>query len=238
MNTILVFIPTYNERGNIERLYQEIKKLSCPLDILFCDDNSPDKTADIIDNLAQMDTTVKCIKRPCKMGLGTAHIEGYNYAKKHNYDYLITMDADFTHDPCYIPALIEQKDQADIVIGSRYMHGGTMEGWGKLRLPLTLFWKKMINLGLNMPYDCTGAFRMYRVSILNSDVYSTFNSRGFSFGMEALYRFKQHGATITEIPIHARNRQEGKSKLSVKIMSEFACQYLKLTFERLLKKRM
>lgn len=233
MDKILVFIPTYNERGNVQRLYQEIKKLPYDLNILFCDDNSPDGTGALIDELVTKDSRVHVIHRPGKMGLGTATIEGFNYARKHNYDYLITMDADFTHDPSFIPNLIEKKDHADIVIGSRYIAGGKMEGWNKIRLPFTYFWRSMIKYGLGMPYDCTGAFRIYRVTILKPEIYTKLTSKGFSFGMEALYRLQQNGARIIEIPILARQRQEGKSKLTVKIMSEFAKQYFRLVGDRL-----
>lgn len=232
MNKILVFIPTYNEYGNVNRLYQEIKKLPHDLDILFCDDNSPDGTGLLIDSLVKKDTTVKVIHRSSKLGLGTAHQEAFRFAQKHNYEYLLTMDADFTHDPVYIPDLIAKKEYADIVIGSRYSAGGKMAGWSTIRLPFTYFWRFMINKGLGMPYDCTGAFRLYTVKILDSAVYESLTSKGFSFGMEALYRFKQHGARVTEVPILARNRQEGSSKLSVKIMREFAKKYCQLMYER------
>lgn len=232
MNRIVVFIPTYNEYGNVERLYQAIKKLPHSLDILFCDDNSPDGTGILIDALVKKDSTVHVIHRPSKMGLGTAHKEAFKFAFTHGYDYLLTMDADFTHDPIYIPDLIEKKETVDIVIGSRYSAGGKMSGWNRFRLPFTYFWRFMINKGLGMPYDCTGAFRLYKVTILKPEVYEAFTSKGFSFGMEALYRFKQQGARVGEVPILARSRQEGTSKLSVKIMREFAKQYCRLVLER------
>lgn len=232
MDKILVFIPTYNEYGNVKRLYQEIKQLPLQLDILFCDDNSPDGTGKLIDELKKHDPTVHVIHRPAKQGLGTAHKEAFKFARAaHHYDYLLTMDADFTHDPVYIPAFIKEKSHADIVIGSRYISGGKMEGWSKMRLPFTYFWRTMIKIGLGMPYDCTGAFRLYNVKILNPTVYEQLTSQGFSFGMEALYRFKQQGARITEVPILACSRTEGESKLSIKIMKEFAKHYCRLTYE-------
>ncbi len=233
MNKILVFIPTYNERGNVKPLYQELKKAFSGIDILFCDDNSPDGTGDIIDELIKTDHCLKVMHRPGKMGLGTATIAGFKFAREHGYEYLITMDADFTHHPSYVPNLIAQKDKADIVIGSRYISGGKMQGWNAIRLPLTYFWRSMIKYGLGMPYDSTGAFRLYKVSILKPEIYNKLTSQGFSFGLEALYRFKQNGAGITEIPILAQQRTEGKSKLTVKIMSEFAKKYLSLVAERL-----
>lgn len=232
MNKILVFIPTYNEYGNVNRLYEEIKKLPHDLDILFCDDNSPDGTGALIDTLVKKDATVHVIHRPSKLGLGTAHQEAFRFAQKYHYDYLLTMDADFTHNPIYIPTLIAQKEHADIVIGSRYSAGGKMSGWSSIRLPFTYFWRFMIHKGLGMPYDCTGAFRLYTVKILDSRIYESLTSKGFSFGMEALYRFKQHGARIAEVPILAKNRQEGNSKLSGKIMREFAKKYCQLVYER------
>lgn len=233
MEKILVFIPTYNEYGNVQRLYREIKNISSDLDILFCDDNSPDQTGALLDELRTQDASVHVIHRPAKLGLGTAHIAGFNFALQHSYTHLITMDADFTHDPCYIPKLIEQKKHADIVIGSRYTSGGKMEGWNKIRLPFTYFWRSMIKYGLGMPYDCTGAYRLYNVSILKPVIFNAVQSRGFAFCMESLYRFKKSGAAIAEVPILARNRQEGKSKLSVKIMAEVAKQFFVLFFDRI-----
>lgn len=233
MNKILVFTPTYNERGNVQKLYQALKNLPCNLDILFCDDNSPDGTGAIIDEMVTKDRSVHVIHRPSKMGLGTAHIEAFNYARRHNYDYLITMDADFTHDPSYIPAMLGKKDSADIIIGSRYASSGKMEGWNVIRLPFTYLWRSLIKYGLDMPFDCTGAFRLYTVKVLKEPLFNGFTSHGFAFCMESLYRFKQNGASILEVPILARNRTEGKSKLSIKIMVEAAKQYLRLLGDRL-----
>src|SRR5581483_1378599 len=214
MDKILIFIPTYNERDNITALYQEIKKLPFQITILFCDDNSPDGTGSFLDELAAHDAQVKVIHRPAKLGLGTAHKLCFEYAYHNNFDYLLSMDADFTHDPCYIPDLLAKKDEADIVIGSRYIAGGGMQGWNRIRLPFTYFWRNAIKYGLGLPYDSTGAFRLYKVKILVPEVYNTFKSKGFAFGLESLYRLKHYGAKITEVPICARNRKYGESKLS------------------------
>ncbi|MEX0940362.1 MAG: polyprenol monophosphomannose synthase [Candidatus Babeliales bacterium] len=231
-NEILVFIPTYNERENVEKLYQEIKKYNQAVDILFCDDNSPDGTGEILDNLAQKDTSVHVIHRSAKLGLGTAHVKAFEFAQQYKYRHLITMDADFTHHPSYISAMLQKKDEADIVIGSRYAHGGSMSGWGSIRLPFTYFWRNMIKKGLGMHYDCTGAFRLYNVSQLKPELYQKFSSKGFSFCMESLYRMHQSGFKIMEVPIKAHNRMHGKSKLSVQIMKEVALTYFRLLFER------
>lgn len=228
----LVFIPTYNERENVEKLYKEIKHYCQEADILFCDDNSPDGTGAVLDGIAQKDDTVFVLHRPQKLGLGTAHMQAFSFAQKHKYRYLVTMDADFTHHPSYIPAMIAKKEEADIVIGSRYVTGGTMHGWNAIRLPFTYFWRSVITHGLGMPYDCTGAFRLYKVNRLQKKVYTKLESRGFSFCIESLYRMKQSGLKITEIPIQAHNRLHGTSKLSFNIMREGARIFLKLFFER------
>ena len=228
----MVFIPTYNERENINLLYSEIKKHKKDVDILFCDDNSPDGTGKEIDLLREKDPSVHVMHRAKTLGLGTAHIAAFDYAKKNEYDYLITMDADLTHDPVYIPSMLEKKDTTDIVVGSRYIQGGSMSGWGKIRLQFTYFWRNLIKRGLGMPYDCTGAFRLYNVKKLRPEVYRLVSSKGFSFCIESLYRFKESGLRITEIPIKARRRIHGESKLSVGIMREAAATFCRLFFER------
>lgn len=231
-NEVLIFVATYNERDNVEELYKEIKKYKRDVDILFCDDNSPDGTGIILDNIAKHDSTVKVMHRPSKLGLGTAHLAAFEFVYHHKYQYLITMDADFTHHPSYIPHLLEKKEHADIVIGSRYAQGGAMNGWNPLRLPATYFWRNMIKRGLGMSYDCTGAFRLYAVKKLKPDIYKSVKSQGFAFGMETLYRMSQSGCVIAEVPIVAHSRIHGKSKLSVAIAKEFVYTLLRLIFER------
>lgn len=230
---LLIFIPTYNERDNVIPLYKEIKKHIPNCTILFCDDSSPDGTGSLLDELAARDTSVRIMHRPGKMGLGTAHKAAFCYARTHGYKYLLTMDADFTHNPHYIPAMLALKEDTDIVIGSRYAQGGVMKGWGVIRLPFTHFWRSMIRYGLNMPYDCTGAFRLYSVNALKPDIYEKFTSKGFSFNMEALYHLKRTGARIKEVPIIAHSREHGDSKLSGAIMKEVFFKYCALVRHRI-----
>lgn len=233
-NYILVAIPTYNEKENIPLLHKEIQQLHLPTDILFIDDNSPDGTGTVIDELIQKDPTVHVIHRPAKLGLGTAHKEAFRYAQKQGYKYLITMDADLTHDPKYIPDLLAHKNEADIVIGSRYTTGGSMHGWHKVRLPLTYFWRSMIKNVLGLPYDCTGAYRLYNVGVLKPEIYNQVKGTGFAFCMESLYRFSQYGARIAETPIEAHSRIHGASKLSWPIMFEVAGRFCSLSYDRFL----
>jgi dolichol-phosphate mannosyltransferase len=230
---LVIAIPTYNERKNAPLLYQEIKDLGIDSDILFIDDNSPDGTGAVVDELAAKDNHVKVMHRPGKMGLGTAHKAAYIYARDHGYSHLIIMDADFTHDPKYIPEMLKLKDKADIVIGSRYTQGGKMHGWSNFRLPFTYFWRWMIKTFLGLPYDSTGAFRLYNVQLFTPELLKQLDATGFAFCMESLYRFSQNKARIMEVPIQARSRIHGESKLSGKIMREAFVQFLKLSFDRL-----
>jgi dolichol-phosphate mannosyltransferase len=230
---LLVCIPTYNERENVILLYDAIKKLPLDTHILFIDDNSPDGTGAVIKILVENDATTHAIHRPQKMGLGTAHKEAFDFAHANNYPYLLTMDADFTHHPSYIPELFAKKELGDIIIGSRYARGGGMSGWGTIRLPFTYFWRGMIKYGLGMPYDCTGAFRLYNVAFLKPTLYKPLKSHGFSFCMESLYYFKKAGARIAEVPIKAHNRIHGASKLSSSIMREVARMFFRLLGDRL-----
>ena len=193
--------------------------LNNSLDLLIVDDNSPDGTGTEIDTLRQEDPTVLVIHREKKNGTGTAFIQGYKFVQEQGYEYLITMDADLTHDPCYIPAMLDKIQNADIVIGSRYAQGGAMKGWNSFRLPFTYFWRNMIKYGLGMPYDCTGAYRLYRVSAVKPTIYSHVRAKGFAFCMESLYHFSRKNARIQEVPIIAHSRIHGDSKLSFGIIS-------------------
>lgn len=213
---LLISVPTYNERDNIEPLYEALKSLPCPLDILFVDDNSPDGTGQVIDMLCASDKSVHVIHRASKQGLGTAHIAGFNYARAHNYDYIITMDADFLHDPKYIPVMLSKAPQADIVIGSRYAAGGHYEGVGPVRKFFTYFWRGCIRWGLGLQYDATGSYRLYKTAILKPEIINKIKATGFDFNLEALYRFRKAGAKIVEIPIETQGRSYGTTKLTAR----------------------
>lgn len=232
-NSILIFTPTYNERDNVLKLHEAIRALPIKTDILYIDDSSPDGTGDVIMNLQKEDPNVFIISRSKKLGLGTAHKRAFEYAQQHNYTYVVSMDADLTHDPVYIPAMISALMHYDIVIGSRYAQGGKMHGWGRLRLPFTYFWRGMIKYGLGLPYDCTGAFRAYRATILQPEIYNNVQGTGFAFCMESLFFFKRYGARIGEVAIQAHSRIHGTSKLSTRIMYEVFTTYFRLLFIRL-----
>lgn len=227
-NPVLIFTPTYNERDNVLKLHALIRELPLDADILYIDDNSPDGTGDVLDNLCKKDPHVFVIHREGKLGLGTAHKAAFAYAREHEYTYFVSMDADLTHHPSYIPAMLKKLQQADVVIGSRYTEGGGMHGWNSFRLPFTYFWRNMIKYILGLPYDCTGAFRAYRVSTLQPVIYNKVRGSGFAFCMESLFFFNQHGARINEVPIQAHSRIHGESKLSVGIMYEVFATFCRL----------
>lgn len=234
-NSLLIFIPTYNERDNIIPLYTSLRKNVVGADILFCDDNSPDGTGKVIDELVANNSHVFVMHRLGKLGLGTAQAQGFAYAREHGYESLLIMDADGTHDPVYIPAMIAQKEQAgaDVVIGSRYAGNAAMHGWNKMRLPFTYFWRNMLKYGLGLPYDSTGAFRLYKVAAVPQNLCQKCTNKGFGFGTELLYYLQHAGRKITEVPIQAHSRVHGQSKLSPAIMREVCKTYFKLLGNRI-----
>jgi len=208
-----VVVPTYNESDNIEILAQEI--LSLPVQLVIVDDNSPDGTGEIADEWARKDSRVFVLHRPCKMGLGTAYIVGFNHALSLGADRVITMDADFSHHPRYIPALLTRSETADLVIGSRYVDvGGTLNCTLARRvLSRSANTFARIALGLRA-HDCTAGFRCYRREVLESIGLDTILSDGYSFLIEMLYRSQKMGHKIEEVPIIFEDRRRGASKIS------------------------
>jgi dolichol-phosphate mannosyltransferase len=158
-NKVLVFIPTYNEAENVKLIYQQLIDLQLSADILFLDDNSPDGTGRIIDDLVAKDSRVFAIHRSGKLGIGSAHLDGIDWAYNRNYEILVTMDCDFTHSPSYILDMMEHSGQHHLVVGSRYMHSGSLDTWNLFRKTLTHFGHFLTRTLLGMPQDASGAFR-------------------------------------------------------------------------------
>lgn len=210
----LVVIPTYNEAGTIARLVQQIQTQILGLDMLIIDDNSPDNTAAIVEALAPR-LPVAVLRRSAKLGIGSAHRAGFRYAIEQGYACVITMDADFTHLPSYLPAILEAAAGADVVLASRYVAGGGMRRWGFTRLLIshTAHWLATHVLGL--PYDCTGGFRLYKTPVLQGPQLGRVQSEGYSFLMELLFRLHRAGYAIAEVPVVITSRDIGRSKLSV-----------------------
>ena len=214
---ILIGLATYNERDNLAPLTVEIRRTVPESDILVMDDDSPDGTGALADGLAVNDPKIHVIHRPGKLGLGTAILTIMRYAIDKNYDYLITMDADFSHQPRYLPDLIRGMDGADVMIGSRYVPGGGTENWSWSRKLMSRSANGLVRLLLRLPIrDASGNFRCYRVALLKNTNLDHFLSRGYSAQQEVLYRCWLAGARLGETPIVFTERRAGHSKVNLR----------------------
>ena len=218
----LVTVATYNEMENLPELVEQVFRFAPEADLLVIDDNSPDGTGGWCDRKAAEDARVYCLHREGKLGLGTAIIAAMKYAVEHGYKYMLNMDADFSHQPKYLPAMMvgmEPNDgrPVDVMIGSRYVPGGGVEGWPLKRHLMS----RGVNcyarwlLGLS-PKDCSGAFRCYRTELLARLDFDAIRSRGYSFQEEILWHLKRLGARFAETPIIFIDRQRGTSKIDSK----------------------
>jgi dolichol-phosphate mannosyltransferase len=235
MPRTLVALATYNERENLRALVQAILGLEVPdLDILIVDDNSPDGTGQIADELAAEHSEVKVVHRRAKLGLGTAQTGAMEMAQLGGYDSILTMDADFSHDPQYIPALLERMDECDLVIGSRYVPGGDTEDWGPVRKLMSWGANTFVRLVLGLkPKDCSSGFKCYRVGTLCRIDLSHIVARGYAFQEEMVYRLQLLGATIGEVPITFVNRKRGQTKMGLGEILGLFTTVLRLRWRRL-----
>ena len=210
-----VVIPTYNESDNIQKLVNEILELPFHARVIVVDDNSPDGTGQLLDGMAEHESRVHPIHRPAKMGLGTAHIAGIRRAFELNLEPIVTMDADFSHHPRYIPALLQGLGKFDVMIGSRYVpDGGTRYfSWKRIVLSSGANSFARIMLGLKAK-DCTAGFRAYRRAVLESMKLDQIFSNGYSFLIELLFHCQIGGWQIGETPIIYEDRRAGQSKIS------------------------
>jgi len=228
-----VIIPTYNESDNIVTLVEEILGLRAVAHIIIVDDNSPDGTGHIAGELAKQYHEVHVIHRPGKLGLGTAYIAGFKFALTLPTDCIVTMDADFSHHPRYIPSLIAPTRVYDLNIGSRYVDGGGTINCNLWRRFLSRAGNTVARLTLGLQAsDCTAGFRCYRRQVLEAmDLDSIFSS-GYSFLVEMLYRCQQLGYRVGEVPIIFENRRKGTSKISRNEIWKAAYTVLRLGWER------
>ena len=213
MSKTLIFTATYNEKENIKKLLDNLNHLKIDIDILVIDDNSPDKTWEILQELEKNNHNLKVIVRKDKSGLDTAHKLAFEYAKNNSYEKFISMDADLSHDPNEIPKMINILNKSSFVIGSRYAEGGKCEMSGH-RLILSIignkFIKKILKINCN---EFTTSYRGFNLLKLKDFDLNEVKSKGYSFFMETIYRLNKHGVIINEIPIHFRNRSHGSSKI-------------------------
>lgn len=210
---ILVFTATYNEFYNIQSLLDDIFEKTPNADILVIDDNSPDGTGVLLDQISALKENLKVLHRPQKLGLGTAHHLAMLFAIKHGYDVLVTMDADHSHDPEDMPNLIGKLSEVDFVVGSRYMLGGSCD-YGGYRKFLSVSANKVARLLLGIQlHEFTTSYRAFRVSSLAKVNFIKMHNSGYSFFMESVYRLNQAGLKLAEVPIHFRCRNAGNSKI-------------------------
>jgi dolichol-phosphate mannosyltransferase len=217
----LIIIPTYNEYDNMRPLLEQIFTYAPASDILIVDDNSPDGTGKLADEIAAQNSQVHVMHRAGKLGLGTAYIAGFKYAVEHQYDAAFEMDADFSHDPRYLPDFLKAIESADLVIGSRYIRGGGTPNWSLLRRFISGGGNIFARFMLGIPvHDCTAGFRCYRRQVLESIGLDTIESQGYAFQVELAYRVYKRGFKIVETPIIFLDRRVGKSKMSRAIFLE------------------
>ncbi len=233
----LIIIPTYNEKENLGPLLEAIYEIRPDIHVLVVDDNSPDGTGQLVAEWAdspQYEGRLFLLRRAGKLGLGTAYIAGFRWALARSYRRILEMDADFSHNPRYLPDLLAAAEEADLVLGSRYVPGGGVKNWG--------FWRRFLSRGgslyarvlLGLPYqDLTGGFKCFRREVLETLDLGAVRSNGYSFQIELTYRAHCKGFKIKEVPIVFEDREVGKSKMSKHIFWEAVLMVWKLRMEGL-----
>ncbi len=217
----VIIMPTYNERQNLESVAGRVRAALPEADLLVVDDNSPDGTGDIADKLAETDPHVQVMHRTEKAGLGKAYIAGFSWALERGYGVIVEMDADGSHQPEHLPALVGALAQADLSIGSRWMRGGKVVNWPKSREALSraanVYTRLMLGIGVR---DATAGFRAYRASTLRTISLGQVESTGYCFQIDLTLRVAEAGLRIVEIPITFVEREHGASKMSNSIILE------------------
>ena len=233
-NDAWVILPTYNEAENLERIVGAVlEQLSGSGRVLVVDDNSPDGTGELADQLAASNGSISVLHRPRKEGLGPAYLAGFAIALDGGAQRIVEMDADFSHDPTYLPKLIGAADHFDLVIGSRYVPGGGVTDWGPMRRFISRGGSSYARLALGLPIrDLTGGFKCFRREVLESINLETIEARGYAFQVETTYRAIRAGFRVVEIPIVFKDRADGTSKMSRSIVAEAVWRVPAMRFRR------
>jgi dolichol-phosphate mannosyltransferase len=219
---VWVILPTYNEAGNIEAIVAAVRKmLPASRRLLIVDDSSPDGTGELADGLAAAHDDVEVLHRPVKEGLGPAYLAGFRRALAAGAELILEMDSDFSHDPAYLPRMLDAARNADLVLGSRYVPGGGVSDWGPLRRAISrggsLYSRLVLGIGVN---DLTGGFKCFRREVLEEIDLDAVTSRGYAFQVEMTYRALRAGFRVVEVPIVFRERRVGASKMTKEIVAE------------------
>lgn len=227
----LIVVPTYNERENLPPLLDRIFEVVPQVEVLVVDDNSPDGTGALADARAASDPRVHVLHRAGKEGLGKAYIAGFRWALERDYTHVFEMDADFSHDPATLPRFLEAADQADVVLGSRWVEGGGTVGWPLRRQLLSkggsLYARTVLGVDIR---DLTGGFKCFHRRVLAAMDLDAIQTRGYGFQIELTWRALRQGFKVVEIPIRFADRVAGQSKMSMRIMSEAFTMVWKLRF--------
>ena len=234
----LVIIPTYDEASNIPLLLPQVLSQDERIDVLVVDDGSPDGTGKIADRMASESSRIHVLHREKKLGLGTAYLAGFAWALERKYDFIFEMDADFSHDPKHLPEFLEAIQDADLVLGSRYLHGRvTVVNWpmGRLLLSYGANIYARVVTGLKL-YDSTGGFKCFRRRVLEAIDLDRVHSNGYAFQIEMSLRAVKKGFNIKEIPIVFTDRSDGASKMSGRIVREAIWMVWRLRFQAILRR--
>jgi len=230
----LVVIPTYNERENVFRLIPDVLAAAAGIEVLIVDDHSPDGTGELVEGLRAKDERIHVLHRPRKMGLGSAYVDGFGVALGLGADYVFEMDADFSHDPKYIPDFLAKMPQYDVVLGSRYLDGVNVVNWPLSRLVLSLGANLYSRLITGVPLrDLTGGFKCFRREVLETINFADIKSDGYAFQIEVNFKCWKARFRMCEIPIVFVDRHAGTSKMSRRIIREAVWMVWRLRFENL-----
>ena len=235
MRKILVVTPTYNEGDNIERFVGQVLGQDPDIQMLIVDDNSPDGTGDIVQKLVDKNPRIRLIRRPGKMGLGTAYVEGFRYAIAQKFDYIFEMDADFSHNPDEIPNFLKRMEECDLTVGSRYTNGVRVVNWPIRRLILSYAANLYTRIITGMPLkDATGGFKCFKREVLEAIDLGKVRSNGYAFQIEMNFKVWSKGFKVCEQPIIFVDRRSGVSKMSRSIVYEAVFMVWKLKILSLL----
>lgn len=238
MNRTLVVVPTYNERENLPMLAQRLLNLPIQVDLLVVDDNSPDGTGHLADELAAKHPAIHVLHRTQKDGLGRAYIAGFKWALERGYEFVFEMDGDFSHNPDDVPAFLDAAKDADLVLGSRYVNGIRVINWPLRRLMLSVNAGKYVRAVTGMPFsDPTGGYKCFRRRALESLKLDEVQSNGYSFQIELTHKIWRQGMTVVEVPIIFTDRFQGRSKMSKAIVREAFWMVWKLWFQNGMRRR-
>ena len=230
-NSAVVLLPTYNEIENLARIVPAILD-AAPVDMMILDDNSPDGTGELADQLAQNNPRISVVHRPGKQGLGAAYLDGFNRALKAGYDRVLEMDADFSHPPGQLPEMLRLANEYDLVLGSRWVPGGGTKNWPLQRQVISrmgsLYARTVLGVGIR---DLTGGFKCFRRSVLEAIDLTSIRTTGYAFQIEMTYRAVKRGFRVKETPIIFTEREQGVSKMSRRIVVEAVLKVPKLRFE-------